>query len=190
MVWSGWQTDRQTERWSDERDKMRQNREREYFFYLWILPQESFILWLHGDVKEEVTGGSYWQKACIMCHFPISLNLLRLHLNPTEALSLLQQPHLMQPTKEYDCTPMPALALHCHRPPHCWSLQRTEDTVWHHTWGCNVTLEKILSGVTLLDNYWTFGYKRKLQRRFYYNIKMFCFYNEHRHSRNSITDLN
>lgn len=87
---------------------------------------ESFVIRWRCEGGSDSAAG---QKACIMGYFPISLNLLPAPSEPTEAVSLLQQPHLMQPTKECDCAPMPVLALHCINPLRCWSLQPTADTV-------------------------------------------------------------
>ncbi len=69
------------------------------------------------------------KKPALWVIFPSRSIYSRLHLNPTEAVSLLQRPHLMQLTKECDCTAMPVLTLHCNQSLHRGSSQRTADTV-------------------------------------------------------------
>lgn len=86
---------------------------------------ESFLIRRRREGGSDSAAG---RKARIMGYFPISLNLLPAPSEPTEAVSLLQQPHLMRPTKECDCAPMPVLVLHCNNPRSCWSLQPTAGT--------------------------------------------------------------
>lgn len=75
----------------------------EYFCNLGILTLES--------VGGSDSGAD--KKPALWVIFPSRSIYPGLHPNPAEAASLLQQLHLMQPTKECDYTSMPVLALHC-----------------------------------------------------------------------------
>lgn len=94
------------------------------------------ILWLG---LRRGRGGSNGAKPALWLIFPSRSICSQLRLNTSGAVSLLEQPHLMRPTKECDCSPMLVLAMFCLPALGCGSLQRSAAPVWHHTIRCNVT---------------------------------------------------
>lgn len=81
--------------------------EDEYFLLAVNLGTGEFfvIRWRDEGGSDSAAG----KKPALRVIFPSRSIYSRLHLNPTEAVGLLQQSHLMQLTKECDCAPMPVL---------------------------------------------------------------------------------
>ena len=77
----------------------------------------SFVIRWRYEEKSNATAD---KRPALWVIFPFCSISSWLHLKPTEAASLLEQAHLMQPTKECDCAPMPVLSPHCYQPLCCF----------------------------------------------------------------------